>query len=64
MVKADNIRASKGVTEFFIKECRRHSHDIQKMVTDFVAGDAKIDQLCNSIAHTWLWQIENKFIYG
>lgn len=51
------------MTDFFIKECRRHSHDIQKMVTDFVANDTKIDQLCNSIASTWLWQIENKFIY-
>lgn len=55
--------ASKGVTEFFIKECRRHSHDIQKMVTDFVDSDTLLSHMCDSIAYTLLWQMENKHIY-
>ncbi|KAI8904300.1 dynein heavy chain and region D6 of dynein motor-domain-containing protein [Gorgonomyces haynaldii] len=55
--------ASKGVTDFFIKECRRHSHDIQQMVTDFLQYDTKIQQYCSQIATTSLWQIENKRIY-
>lgn len=56
--------ASKGVSDFFIKECRRHSHDTQKVVADFLASDAKIKGYCNEIAYTSLWVIENKRIYN
>ncbi|KAI8923518.1 dynein heavy chain and region D6 of dynein motor-domain-containing protein [Entophlyctis helioformis] len=55
--------ASKGITDFFVKECRRHSHDVQKMVTEFLESDRRIQQNCAAIAQTLLWQIENKRIY-
>jgi dynein heavy chain len=54
---------SKGVTDFFIKECRRHLNDIQKIVAEFLESNQKINQLCNSISQTLLWQIESKKIY-
>eukprot|EP00842_Homolaphlyctis_polyrhiza_P005476 jgi/Hompol1/592/HPOL_005362-RA len=55
--------ASKGITDFFVKECRRHSHDVQKMVTEFLDADRRIQQNCSTISQTLLWQIENKRIY-
>lgn len=54
---------SKGITDFFVKECRRHSHDVQKIVTDFISAKEKIAKICNSIAQTSLWNLEPKRIY-
>ncbi|EGF78014.1 hypothetical protein BATDEDRAFT_91203 [Batrachochytrium dendrobatidis JAM81] len=55
--------ASKGISEFFVKECRRHSHDVQRTVSDFLEADKRIHMHCQTIAQTSLWQIENKRIY-
>ncbi|KAJ1345264.1 hypothetical protein BSLG_000778 [Batrachochytrium salamandrivorans] len=55
--------SSKGITEFFVKECRRHSHDIQKTVIEFLEADKRIQLNCHTIAQTPLWKIENKHIY-
>lgn len=54
---------SKGITDFFVKECRRHSHDVQKIVTDFISAKEKIAKICNSISQTALWKLEPKRIY-
>ncbi|KAI9356982.1 dynein heavy chain and region D6 of dynein motor-domain-containing protein [Zopfochytrium polystomum] len=55
--------ASKGVTEYFIKECRRHSHDIQTVVTSFLESVRRLRSACTSIAELPLLQIEAKKIY-
>ncbi|KAJ3056563.1 Dynein heavy chain 2, axonemal [Rhizophlyctis rosea] len=55
--------ASKGITDYFVKECRRHSHDVQKTVTDFIESNRRIQRNCKVIAETLLWFVESKRIY-
>ncbi|KAJ3242061.1 Dynein heavy chain 2, axonemal [Chytriomyces hyalinus] len=55
--------ASKGITDYFVKECRRHSHDVQKTVSEFIESSQKIQKCCKSIADTLLWNVEKKKIY-
>ncbi|KAJ3123528.1 Dynein heavy chain 2, axonemal [Physocladia obscura] len=55
--------ASKGITDYFVKECRRHSQDVQKTVSEFIDANAKIQKNCKIIADTLLWNVENKRIY-
>ncbi|KAJ3024564.1 UNVERIFIED_CONTAM: Dynein heavy chain 2, axonemal [Siphonaria sp. JEL0065] len=55
--------ASKGITDYFIKECRRHSHDVQKTVSEFIDSNHKIQKCCKSISDTLLWNAEKKKIY-
>ncbi|KAJ1537343.1 Dynein heavy chain 2, axonemal, partial [Nowakowskiella sp. JEL0078] len=55
--------ASKGITDYFVKECRRHSHEVQKTVSDFIESNIKIQQSCKTISETLLWHIESKKIY-
>ncbi|RKO93650.1 dynein heavy chain and region D6 of dynein motor-domain-containing protein [Blyttiomyces helicus] len=55
--------ASKGITEYFVKECRRHSHEVQKTVTDFIDSNMRIQRSCKVIADTMLWSVESKKIY-
>lgn len=54
---------SKGITEYFVKECRRHSHDVQVTVTDFIESNNKIQKLCKAMADTLLWKLEAKKVY-
>ena len=55
--------ASKGITEYFVKECRRHSQDVQRAVSEFLDSKEKIVKICTSISQTLLWHIETKRIY-
>ncbi|KAI8894261.1 dynein heavy chain and region D6 of dynein motor-domain-containing protein [Globomyces pollinis-pini] len=54
---------SKGITDFYIKECRRHITDVQKIVNEFLQCDTSIQNTCVTISQSLLWQIENKKIY-
>ncbi|KAI9101992.1 dynein heavy chain and region D6 of dynein motor-domain-containing protein [Phlyctochytrium arcticum] len=55
--------ASKGITDYFVKECRRHSQDVQKTVSDFIESNQRIKRNCKVIAESLLWYIESKKIY-
>ncbi|KAJ3127608.1 Dynein heavy chain 2, axonemal, partial [Nowakowskiella sp. JEL0407] len=55
--------ASKGITDYFVKECRRHSHDVQKIVAEYIESNALIQQNCKIISETLLWHVEQKYIY-
>ncbi|KAJ3217500.1 Dynein heavy chain 2, axonemal [Dinochytrium kinnereticum] len=55
--------ASKGITDYFVKECRRHSHDVQRTVAEFIESNQKIQRHCRYISDTLLLTIENKKIY-
>ncbi|KAJ3206517.1 Dynein heavy chain 2, axonemal [Entophlyctis luteolus] len=55
--------ASKGITEYFIKECRKYSQDVQKTVSEFMESNTKIQKCCKSVADTLLWNMEKKKIY-
>lgn len=54
---------SKGITEYFVRECRRHSHDVQKSVAEFALSTHTIQQLCRDLSDTLLCRIESKKIY-
>jgi dynein heavy chain len=51
---------SKGIAEYYVKECRRHSHDVQTTVTQFVESSAVIQRAMKQMADTLLWKTENK----
>ncbi|KNC97489.1 uncharacterized protein SPPG_07404 [Spizellomyces punctatus DAOM BR117] len=55
--------ASKGITDYFVKECRRHSQDVQKTVSDFIESNLRIKRNCKVIADSLLWYVESKKIY-
>ncbi|KAI8915474.1 dynein heavy chain and region D6 of dynein motor-domain-containing protein [Powellomyces hirtus] len=55
--------ASKGITDYFVKECRRHSQDVQKTVSDFIESNTRLRRNCKLIADSLLWNIESKKIY-
>ena len=54
---------SKGITEYFVKECRRHSHDVKATVTEFLDANVSIQKNLRTISDTLLWKIENKKVY-
>ena len=55
--------ASKNITDYFVKECRRVGADLQKTVAEFMDANQKIRLNCKLIAETLLWRVENKRIY-
>ncbi|KAI9188053.1 hypothetical protein H9P43_002444 [Blastocladiella emersonii ATCC 22665] len=55
--------ASKGVTDYFVKECRKHAGEVQRIVTTFMESNRAIAACCKQIADTGLWYIEPKRIY-
>ncbi|KAI8821286.1 dynein heavy chain and region D6 of dynein motor-domain-containing protein [Fimicolochytrium jonesii] len=55
--------ASKGITDYFVKECRRYSQDVQKTVSDYIESNARIRRNCKLIADSLLWNVESKRIY-
>lgn len=55
--------ASKGITDMFIKDCRKFSHDVQHIVADFADANQKIQKHCSQISDLLLCHIEQKKIY-
>lgn len=54
---------SKGITEYFVKECRRHCNDVQQTVQSFIESNQLILKNFQVMADTSLWRIENKKVY-
>lgn len=55
--------ASKGITEYFVKDCRKYSSDVQHIVTDFSDSVNSIQKQCTLISEVLLCNIEQKKIY-
>jgi len=55
---------SKGIADYFVKECRRSSNEIQNIVSDFKASNKKIENSCSEIEDTLLWNVEYKKVYS
>ena len=55
--------ASKGITDYFVKETRRHCHDVHQTVCEFTDANTSIERSCKLISDTLLWRIEPKKIY-
>ncbi|TPX53528.1 hypothetical protein SeMB42_g00716 [Synchytrium endobioticum] len=55
--------ASKNITDYFVKECRRVGAELQKTVAEFMDANQKIRLNCKLIAETLLWRVESKRIY-
>jgi dynein heavy chain len=54
---------SKGITEYFVKECRRHSQDVQRTVTQFIDSNNSVQRICKAMSDTLLWHVEYKKVY-
>ncbi|KAG4103981.1 dynein heavy chain and region D6 of dynein motor-domain-containing protein [Neocallimastix lanati (nom. inval.)] len=54
---------SKGIADYFVKECRRSSNEIQSIVNDFKGSNKKIENSCRNIEDTLLWNVEYKKVY-
>jgi dynein heavy chain len=55
--------ASKGVIDWYVKECRKHCADTYQVVKDFQEKKALIRKCCNRIASTLLISIEKNYVY-
>jgi dynein heavy chain len=55
--------ASKGVTDVFIKEIRRHELDTSKLVASFHHSKALLAKMCRQVASTPLVALKKKQVY-
>eukprot|EP00762_Andalucia_godoyi_P004499 ANDGO_05184.mRNA.1 Dynein-1-beta heavy chain len=55
---------SKGVVEFFVRECRKVCREVYSIVQQFQESHKKIEDLCKSIAETMLVLIKRKTVYA
>ncbi|RKP21179.1 hypothetical protein ROZALSC1DRAFT_20732 [Rozella allomycis CSF55] len=55
--------SSKGITDHFVKECRKHAHDVQKIVAEFMESSNKIQKSCENMSMLNMWSVENKKVY-
>ncbi|KXS19215.1 hypothetical protein M427DRAFT_507867 [Gonapodya prolifera JEL478] len=55
--------SSKGIADYFVKDCLRHSHDVQKVVRDFAESNMRVHKNCKVMSETLLWHMESKHIY-
>eukprot|EP01135_Chromosphaera_perkinsii_P005558 Nk52_evm107s352 gene=Nk52_evmTU107s352 len=56
--------ASKGISEYFVKECRNHSKNVQQLVTDFKGANHNLSKICRKINNSMLVSISPKHIYS
>ena len=55
--------ASKGISEFFVGECRMHSKKVQAIVDDYKRANMSIAQSCRKISELLLVNLDGKKIY-
>uniref|UniRef100_H2ZI86 Dynein axonemal heavy chain 2 n=1 Tax=Ciona savignyi TaxID=51511 RepID=H2ZI86_CIOSA len=55
--------ASKGISEFFVGECRLHSKKVQTVVDDYKQANMQIAQSCRKISELLLVHLDGKRIY-
>ncbi|XP_064639639.1 dynein axonemal heavy chain 2-like isoform X2 [Lineus longissimus] len=55
--------ASKGITDYFIVECRQHASKIQAIVDDYKGANMNISKDCKRISENLLVKIDSKKVY-
>ncbi|XP_066267393.1 dynein axonemal heavy chain 2-like isoform X1 [Branchiostoma lanceolatum] len=55
--------ASKGISDFFVQECRTHAGKIQSIVDDYKAANLTISRNCVRISEMLLVKIDGKRVY-
>ncbi|XP_030837708.1 dynein heavy chain 2, axonemal [Strongylocentrotus purpuratus] len=55
--------ASKGISDFFVAECRLHAGKVQAIVDDYKIANLTISRSCKRISETLLVKIDGKRIY-
>ena len=55
--------ASKGIVDYYCKQCRTHAEELHRLVTAFKKNHEHITRLCQMIGDTLLVKIESKRIY-
>eukprot|EP00741_Cyanophora_paradoxa_P024938 tig00000056_g24072.t1 len=55
--------ASKGIVEYYVKECRKYCREVHRLVMDFKDSHERIQRNCRTSAETLLVSIEKKRVY-
>ncbi|XP_074657783.1 dynein axonemal heavy chain 2-like [Tubulanus polymorphus] len=55
--------ASKGISEYFINECRMHASKVQSIVDDYKKANADVSNYCKKISELLLVKIDSKRVY-
>ena len=55
--------ASKGVSEYFINDCRVNSSKVQAIVNDYKEANLRLAEKCRSISELLLVKIDGKRVY-
>ncbi|EDV25795.1 uncharacterized protein TRIADDRAFT_23475 [Trichoplax adhaerens] len=55
--------ATKGISDFFIGECRLHASKIQAIVSDYKNANASISDQCKRISELLLVRVDKKRVY-
>nr|XP_039250408.1 dynein heavy chain 2, axonemal-like [Styela clava] len=55
--------ASKGISEFFVGECRGHAKKVQSIVDDYKSANLSIARSCRKISELLLVHLDGKRIY-
>lgn len=55
--------ASKGVTDVFVKDCRKHCNEANRLVTLFHHNKALLAKMCRQVASTPLVSLKKKQVY-
>ena len=63
MTENSIFRASKGVLEFYVKDCRKACKLADGLVSDFKTSKEKIAKNCKAISETLLVLIKKKVVY-
>ncbi|WAR21987.1 DYH2-like protein [Mya arenaria] len=55
--------ASKGISDYFVTECRLHSSKIQSVVDDYKGANMDISQKCVNVSENLLVKIDSRKVY-
>ena len=55
--------ASKGISEYFVNECRVNSNKVQNIVNDFKSSNIDIMKKCCAISEALLVKVDGKRVY-
>jgi len=58
-----NIICSKGISEYYVNECRVNSHKVQCVVDDFKTSNVDIMNKCRAISEAMLITVDPKRVY-
>eukprot|EP00935_MAST-01C_sp_MAST-1C-sp1_P000961 g961.t1 len=55
---------TRGITDSYVRDCRKHCQELYSIITDYKAGKETIYRCCGSIARALLINIEKNHVYA